>query len=97
MLHKISSPRHRTLQDDANDFVAICFKYMEHEKANILRRNLRNILGDYQHCLYVRYMRADIVDLLLPRHQTHSIIKRLIKVGQRLQHRWNAGASRRQQ
>jgi len=65
---KMPSPRHRAQQDDADDLVEICVKDMEHEKASILRRNIRNILNDDQHCLHVRYMQADRVELLVPRH-----------------------------
>ena len=78
---KMPSPRHRAQQDDADDLVEVCVKDMEHEKASILRRNIRNILNDDQHCLHVRYMQADRVELLVPRHQEQAVIQRLTKVG----------------
>lgn len=54
---------------------------MEHEKAGILRWKLQNILGDDQHCLHVRYMQADRVELLVPHYQAQSVIKSLTTVG----------------
>lgn len=77
---KILNPRHRAPQNDADDLVATCVKEIEHEKAGTLRRNLRNILSDYEHCLHVHYMQAEIVKLLVPRHHAEAIIKNLIKV-----------------
>lgn len=63
------SSRHRASQYDAFELVEICVKDMEYEKTGILRRNLRNILGDYKRCLNLRYnMKADGVNLLFHFH-----------------------------
>ena len=78
---KTPSPRHRTQQDNADDLTEICVKDMEHEKAGILRRNLKNILRDDQHCFHIRYMQAERVELLVPRHQAQAVKDRLIQVG----------------
>lgn len=55
---------------------------MKHKKAGILRRNIRNILGDYQHCLYVRYVQEYRVKMLVTRHQEQAGIKSITSVGQ---------------
>lgn len=67
--NKIHIPRRRASQDDADVLVEICVKYMEHEKASILRNNLRNILKKDQHSLLVSYMQANRVKMLVSRHQ----------------------------
>lgn len=51
--------RHRAPQDDVDELEAMCVRDMEHEKAGILRRNIRSLLSDEHHCLNVRYMQAD--------------------------------------
>lgn len=79
--HKTPIPRHRSPLDDADELVAICVKDMKHKKTRILRRSLRNILGDGHHCLHVRYMQADGVDLLVSRHQKQALIKGLTRIG----------------
>lgn len=79
--YKTYSPRHRASQDDADELEAICVRDMEHEKAGILRRNIRNILSDEQHCLHVRYMQTERVELLPSLHQTESVKECLIKLG----------------
>lgn len=38
-------------------------------------------MNDEHHCLYVRYMQAEIIEILVPRHQLQAIIESLIKVG----------------
>lgn len=79
--HKTPSPRHRVPQEDADILFTICVKYMEHEKAVILRKNTCNILCAKQHCLHVRYIYAENVKLLVLKHQEQEVIKSMINVG----------------
>lgn len=71
---KKSSPRLRAPHYDADELIEICVKGMEHEKTTILRSNLRNILGKYQHCLHVRHTQKDRVELPVPRHRAQAFI-----------------------
>lgn len=68
-------------KDKTDDLVAIYIKDMKHEKASTLRRNLRGILEDDQHCLCVRQIQEKRVELVALRHQKQPIIKSLFKVG----------------
>lgn len=54
---------------------------MEQENADILRRNIRDILSYDQHCLHVLYMQAERVEMLVARDQAQVIIKSLISAG----------------
>lgn len=81
MQYKNPNPRHRAPQGDADELFQFCVNNVEHEEDVILSRNLRNILGDDQRCLHVRYMQAYRVKvLLIVLHQAKAFVKRLIKV-----------------
>lgn len=79
---KTTSLRYRTPQNDTDDLVVTCAKDLKQEKADFLRKTLRDILNDDRNFLHVRYMQAERVEMLVPRHQAQAIFKSLIKVGQ---------------